>query len=37
VGVISVPARRFVVAVASLSHRAELPGGVRWAAWAYTM
>jgi len=42
--VISVMAGRFVaaallslyktfVAAASLSHRAKLPGGVRWAAW----
>jgi len=36
VGLISVPTGRFV-ADASLSRRAKLPGGVRWAAWAYTM
>jgi len=32
VWLISVPTGRFVVAVASLSHRAELPGGERRAA-----
>jgi len=32
VGLMSVPTERFVAA-ASLSHRAKLPGDVRWEAW----